>query len=431
MERPTVTPEELLKETGPEFLARGERRAAQEAPPPNGANDYDATSPGDAVGAPVVIKATPFAWIEPASIPRRKWLYGRHYIRDFVSQTVAPGGYGKSSLVLVETLAIAVGLPLLGVKPDESVPAWYWNGEDPGDELDRRIISAALRHGVDRSQLEGRLFVDNGRKTKIIIAEQTRLGARIARPVVDAVIATIRANSIGLMTIDPFVACHSVSENDNPAIELVAGAWAEIADTTGCAIELVHHPRKTGAGDVTVEDGRGGSALLAKTRSARVLNRMTKDEAARAGVENHRTYFRVESGKTNMAAPADAADWYHVEGFDLGNGEAGKPGDNVGVVTRWAWPNAFDGVTVAALRSVQVRIAAGRWRENSQAKEWAGHAVAKVLDLDASDKAHKARIAGLLKTWIQNGMFAVVEGFDEKREKRSYIEVGTWADDLQ
>ena len=161
MERPTVTPEELLKETGPEFLARGERRAAQEAPPPNGANDYDATSPGDAVGAPVVIKATPFAWIEPASIPRRKWLYGRHYIRDFVSQTVAPGGYGKSSLVLVETLAIAVGLPLLGVKPDESVPAWYWNGEDPGDELDRRIISAALRHGVDRSQLEGRLFVDN------------------------------------------------------------------------------------------------------------------------------------------------------------------------------------------------------------------------------------------------------------------------------
>ena len=38
---------------------------------------------------------------------------------------------------------------------------------------------------------------------------------------------------------------------------------------------------------------------------------------------------------------------------------------------------------------------------------------------------------GLLKTWIQNGMFVVVEGLDEKREKRSYIEVGTWADDLQ
>jgi RecA-family ATPase len=246
---------------------RGERRQRGS----NGTDPREDAPPiGERAGdsAPK-IKATPFKWIEPAAIPRRKWLYGRHYIRDFVSQTVAPGGHGKSSLVLVETLAIVANLPLLGVMPHESVPAWYWNGEDPGDELDRRVISAALRHGLDRSQLEGRLFIDNGRKTKIIIAEQTRQGAKIARPVVDAVIATIRANRIGLMTIDPFVACHSVSENDNPAIEIVAGAWAEIADVTSCAIELVHHPRKTGGGDVTVEDGRGGSALLAKTRSAR------------------------------------------------------------------------------------------------------------------------------------------------------------------
>jgi hypothetical protein len=171
--------------------------------------------------------------------------------------------------------------------------------------------------------------------------------------------------------------------------------------------------------------------LYWQRRAPRVLNRMTKDEAERAGVENHRTYFRVESGKTNMAAPADVAEWYHVEGFDLGNGEADKPGDSVGVVTRWAWPNAFDGVTAAALRAVQVRIAAGRWRENSQAKDWAGHAVAKVLDLDPADKAAKAKITTMLKTWIQNGMFKAVEGLDEKREKKMFIEVGRWADDLQ
>ena len=71
----------------------------------------------------------------------------------------------------------------------------------------------------------------------------------VARPIVDAVIATIHDNEIGLMIVDPFVASHRVVENDNPAIELVAASWAEIADVTGCAIELVHHARKTSARD--------------------------------------------------------------------------------------------------------------------------------------------------------------------------------------
>jgi hypothetical protein len=41
----------------------------------------------------------------------------------------------------------------------------------------------------------------------------------------------------------------------------------------------------------------------------------------------------------------------------------------------------------------------------------------------------RAKIAGLLKTWIATGMLVVVEGEDAKRMKRSFIEVGTPADD--
>ena len=108
---------------------------------------------------------------------------------------------------------------------------------------------------------------------------------------------------------------------------------------------------------------------------------MTEDEAARAGVENRRFYFRVENGKANLAPPpADAAEWYRLESVDLGNDSDGMPGDSVGVVTRWAWPDAFDGVSVSDLRKVQAAIAAGRWRENAQAKDWAGYAVASVLN---------------------------------------------------
>jgi hypothetical protein len=177
------------------------------------------------------------------------------------------------------------------------------------EELQRRIVAAALFHEIDRKEIDGRLFVDTGRETKIIIAEQTKTGARVARPIVEAVIATIKANEIGLMIVDPFVASHRVTENDNPAIELVASTWAEIANVTGCAVELVHHARKTlGGAEITVDDGRGGSALLAKVRSARTINGMSEAEAARAGVENRRAYFRVQNGKANLSPPADASE---------------------------------------------------------------------------------------------------------------------------
>jgi hypothetical protein len=299
-----------------------------------------------------------------------------------------------------------------------------WNGEDPMEELQRRIIAAALHYGIGRGEIDGRLFVDTGRETKIIIAEQTRRpGQQSPAPSSTQSLRQSKENEIGLMVVDPFVASDRVVENDSPAIEIVAGAWAEIADATGCAIELVHHARKTGGAEITVDDGRGGSALLAKVRSARVLNGMTEGEAAKAGVEKRRSFFRVEKGKANLIAPADNADWYQLVSVDLGNG------DNVGVVTTWKWPDAFDGVEVSHLRAVQTAIAAGRWRENSQAKDWAGHAVASAIGLDAANKAHKAKISGLLETWIANGMLAVVDGEVDKRHKRKFVEVGTPADD--
>jgi hypothetical protein len=78
----------------------------------------------------------------------------------------------------------------------------------------------------------------------------------------------------------------------------------------------------------------------------------------------------------------------------------------------------------ADLGGVQAAIAAGRWRQNSQSKDWAGYAVASALKLDANDKAARSKISELLKRWIRNGMFVVVEGLDDKRERRSYVEVG-------
>ncbi|TGN61780.1 hypothetical protein E4L95_09185 [Paracoccus liaowanqingii] len=90
---------------------------------------------------------------DPAQIPPRQWLYGRHLIRGFVSLTVAPGGLGKSSLLVAEILAMAAGRPLLGDNPAHPLRVWLWNGEDPSEELQRRIQATCLHFGIEAEDL--------------------------------------------------------------------------------------------------------------------------------------------------------------------------------------------------------------------------------------------------------------------------------------
>ena len=179
----------------------------------------------------------------------------------------------------------------------------------------------------------------------------------------------------------------------------MATEWALIRTTTNCAIDWSHYyPQKTaGGGDVTVEDGRGASALLSAARSARVLNHMSKEDAAKVGIEagSEWRYFRVDNGKASMAPPA-AADWYKLESVMLGNG------DSVGVATTWKW-DPFSGVTVSQLRQAQKEVGQGRYRESHQADNWVGLPIAAALGLDPV--AHRGRIKTLLATWIKNDMF--------------------------
>lgn len=375
-----------------------------------------------------VIDATLFTWLNPSDIPIRRFIYGTHYIRKFVSLDVAPGGVGKSSLVIVEALAITSGKPLLGFTANERGRVWYFNGEDPMDEIQRRVVAAIKHYDITPDEIEGRLFLDSGRSQPIIIGVQQKDGAVIQEPIVDAVIDTIKRNRIDVLILDPFVSTHQVMENDNNAVDRVAKTWAKIADITGCSINLVHHSRKTGGIEVGIEDGRGASSLASAARSARAFNQMTDDEAAKAGVENRRLFFRTDNGKANLAPPSDKATWHKLVGVPLNNGASGLDGDVVGVVTAWNWPDHMDGVSVGDLRVAQLAISqTGPWRADVRSSEWVGIGIAKALRIDLNDRNGKAKVGGLVRQWTASGMFKVVDGQDENRHKRQFVEVGDWA----
>jgi hypothetical protein len=320
---------------------------------------------------------------------------------------------------------MATGRPLLGVQPEKRLRVWYWNGEDPKVETERRVAAACIHYGIAPADLDGWLFVDSGRDAKIVIAEADSDGAKIMRPVVDAVVATIRANEIDVMIVDPFVSCHRVPENDNGGMDGVVKEWGRIADAASTAIELVQHSRKTNGAEVTVEDARGASAVVFATRDARAINTMTQQEAENAGVANRRLHFRCESGKANLAPPPDKADWFQLMSIPLGNGDNATidNGDKVAVVASWQYPNMLAGVTSDLTAAAFAKIRAGKYRSNPQATEWVGKVVAEVMGFDLGKAHEKAKTRNLIKLWLKNGVLVEVKRKDERSEERSFVEV--------
>lgn len=394
---------------------------AQNAAPNNDTNPMipGASTKDSSHDADQPIHATPFTWIDPATLPRREFAYGTHYIRKYVSVTVSPGGLGKTSNSIAEALSMVSGKALLGIKPPNRMRVWLFNSEDPRDEMERRIMAAWIHYKLKQDDLDG-LYVDTGREQELIVAvEDKRAGVRYMVPVIEAVIANIRRHAIDVMIVDPFVSTHGVNENDNGAIDKVAKLWAHIADETNCAIDIVHHLRKVADREATVEDARGAVALIGAARSVRVLNRMTEEQAATAGVapDDRTSIFNIHQGKANLTKMSSAQDWRRLVSVPLGNGRGlTKPQDHAGVVSEWKWPTAEEAaaeITQEQVANICSVLAGGAYKASQNVKSmWAGEAVAYVLGLDIEEKSARSRCAALLKAWIADGTLAIVEERD-------------------
>lgn len=378
------------------------------------------------------VAATPFVARDPTTIPPRQWIYGKHYVRGHASTTIAPGGVGKTSLSCTEAVSMVTGRSLLGGDlPRRKLRVWLWNLEDPREEMERRLAAVLLHFQIDGAELDG-LFVDSGRTSPLMLATKVRDQVVVAEPVVDDLIREIREKRIDAVIVDPFVSSHSVPENDNGAIDRVVKTWAHIAEATSCAVELVHHARKPPSGSsapFTVDDARGAVSLIGAVRSARILNVMSDDEAAKAAVpaEQRRSYFRIDDGKANMRPPIEAATWQRIVSVPLDNQTVDDDGDWVGVVTPWAMPGAMEGVSGEQVRKVQDRIAEGEWAESEQANDWAGHAVAEALEINLYAEGSRQRVKTLLRAWIKGGALKVERRRDMKKGRdKPFVIVGTW-----
>jgi AAA domain len=369
------------------------------------------------------IAAKPFQRFDPAKLPPREWLYGGHYQRGIITATVGPGGGGKSSLNLVELIAMCTARNLLGEQPLARTRAWYHNAEDSTNEIYRRIAAICQHYNIDQSELEGWLFVTSGIEMPIKMTTSRSGKVTIDAATAEEIIRTIADNEIGVSSFDPLIAHHSSTENATEDMDQLVREFARIANATDCSIEIVHHTRKPAPGqeELSVIDSRGAGAIINAVRSARVLNTMLKTEAEKAGVDeiDRRLHFRIDTGKGNMAPPS-AAQWRKFVSVELPNG------DNVGVVTEWVYPTAAD-VSLPDVACAQIQLEVGReqFRAASQSPDWVGHLVARVFGIDASTKPGRATVIRYLAALHAKGVIANAKGETGRHEVKIIIP-GPW-----
>lgn len=353
---------------------------------------------------------TLYDFFDEAALEPRQWVYGKHYLRRFVSVLASAGGIGKTSMQIVEALAICTGKPLLGEEVKEQCNVWIINLEDPMDEMQRRILAAMRHYGITPDEVRGKLFVDAGRDFALTFAVQTREGVTPNVALVDHLIKRIPELQIGAVFIDPFVGAHQINENDNMAVNAVVGQIRKVADETNCAIGLVHHIRKGNGEDATIDSVRGAGSLIGAARAARVINKVSEQDALSLGVDPKEALglFRVDDGKANLAPPASAAVFRRMEGVQIANGEW------VGVAIPFALPDEWEGLGEDTVNDILSIIGRGipdpegneeYYSARPQDKDrWAGNVITQYAFDNAEHAKNAAQAKRILSMWFKSGL---------------------------
>ncbi len=371
---------------------------------------------------------TPYEMFDALTLPRREWVYGYDYIKKYISVTASAGGIGKTSAIIVEALAISTGKDLLGVRVKEQCNTWVINLEDPISELQMRTIAAMQHYGLTPDDIKGKLFMDGEDTMQITLAAEGRDGLIQNDELLAFMIRKIKEKNIGVVILDPFISAHLVNENNNGSIQAVVSMLRKLARDTNSSVQLVHHIRKGNGEDATVDSVRGAGSLISAARSARVINRITPEDAMALGVDEQEALgiFRQDDGKANLAPPSDKATYRRMISVEIANSEL------IGVATEFKLPDLFDGVTAKDLYDVQRAVGKAEdndkaYRSDIRAKNWIGNAVAEQLDLDTDKPGDKAKAKAIVKKWISTGNLKVAEIRDSRSGRDvPCVVVGEW-----
>lgn len=344
------------------------------------------------------------------AIKHPEFVYSDFYARGYTSVTIAPPKAGKSMLGLAESIDMATGRGFLTGVSRDPLKVVYYNAEDDENVIDARVSALLTEYRIDQSEIAGRLFPTSGvdRPDFFMVSGQEGV---VNEALFVSIEKFIQETGADVLIFDPLQDL-SRSPETNEVFRMLGQRLRRMASSCGVALGLIHHTRKIAPGmQATIDDARGGSALRGTARFNRILSPMSEDEGAKAGVENHKFYFRIADVESNLAPPsADINRWFEKVSVETPNGH------RVGAIKPWKWPDAFDGITRNDAAKVRTEVArmAEPPRADIRSSAWIGVTVADCLGFDLAEPADKNKVKSIVQKWIETDVLRVEESHDAR-----------------
>ncbi len=245
-------------------------------------NPIDNQKSDGPLNIPKVLRFSPISTVE--------WEYSRlhpdsivdNYLYADVGILIAPGGVGKTTLVIYEAICVSLGIPLYGRTIKKPGKVLLISAEDSREQIIARLARIAESMNLFPEQIE---YISNNILIDYVGGEDFRLCKVVGDVVtnsqrVEEIIEAIKPLNPSLLVIDPAVSFGVGESRVNDAEQGLIQAARRIRDSVGCCVRLVHHTGKQNAREKTTDQysGRGGSAMADGARMVAVLQRMNADE---------------------------------------------------------------------------------------------------------------------------------------------------------
>jgi RecA-family ATPase len=209
-----------------------------------------------------------------------------HWFYEDVGHLAAPGGVGKTTLLLFQAIHIVLGRDLFEHRIKRSGPVVYLTSED-----DRGTMIARLRHMCQEMKLaadEIRMVREN-----VHIIDVAGRGFKLTKVENDVVVPSDgvaklieKLKSIGptMVFIDPLVSFGVGESRVNDAEQGLVDVGRRLRNEIRCGVHFVHHTGKENARNKTLDQysGRGGSALSDGSRVTHVMQSLSPEDWTKA-----------------------------------------------------------------------------------------------------------------------------------------------------
>lgn len=276
-----------------------------------------------------------------------EWVAAPVLDREYVTQLVAPSGTGKTLWALGLCMSIVSGRDRYGpISIPAPCPVLYVGKDDVLKRMNKRYHAARKALGLDQSQIADlQIWLPKG---KVLLNETLDVESAQSKAMVDQLFINQLRKQLerlrpGVLVLDPLMHFHNANENDNTAMNAIAGMIVDLARQYHCAVLVVHHPAKGYIDQDDANSGRGASSFAANTRTQLNLLKQGKDKLrlTHAKASNSETmddsvwrFAKVQNiiGETVVGVlplEVDAYTWEHraelLEMVRAGRGDDGHP----------------------------------------------------------------------------------------------------------